>query len=131
MGLLVCPCVCLSSLSRVTLLVTIVLVFYDTTPAYLLSVGAHVLLGQRIVDLLPRVVHEQVPVEQLAADAVTLKELLKSYSLGNTVFGPSFGDVKASDAREYVPTAHSGAVNGFTVHNYPYARHCTVPKYGL
>jgi len=71
----------------------------------------------------------KVPVEQLAKDAVTLKELLKDYAIGNDVYGMSFGDVNVNEAAAFVPIAHAGGVKGLTVHNYPYARHCNVSSY--
>ena len=72
--------------------------------------------------------HVQVPIEQLAKDAVTLKELLKDYKLGSAVYGSSFGGVSATEASQYVPIASAGGIDGLTVHNYPYARHCNVSR---
>ena len=72
--------------------------------------------------------HVQVPIEQLAKDAVTLKELLKDYNLGSSVYGSSFASVSVSDAAQYVPIASAGGVDGFTVHTYPYGRGCNVTR---
>lgn len=70
----------------------------------------------------------KVQTEQLAQDAVTLKNVVKQYTLGSDVYGASFAGVSVEDATRYLPGA-KGVLKGLTVHNYPYARNCNVPSY--
>lgn len=68
--------------------------------------------------------------EQLAADAVTLKAALKSYNIGQSVYGSSFAYIDPGVASKYLPIAAAGGVHGYTVHAYPYGGHdCNVSAY--
>jgi hypothetical protein len=72
----------------------------------------------------------KVSSQQLARDAVTLKNLLKSYNVGQKVFGPSWAGVSPSYASQFLPISSQGGVDGYTVHNYPYGgKDCNVSKY--
>jgi hypothetical protein len=66
---------------------------------------------------------------QLGLDAATLKTTLKSYSVGQDVFGPSFGGITNPTIVQEYMVASRGAIKGLTVHNYPMARDCTIPAY--
>ncbi len=47
----------------------------------------------------------------------------------NKVYGSSFAGVDAAEASDFLPTASACGVRGLTVHNYPYARRCTIGNY--
>jgi hypothetical protein len=66
---------------------------------------------------------------QLAEDALTLKQLLKGFSLGSAVYGPSYAHISGADVAEFLSVAAAGGVDGLTVHNYPYGKPCAVNKW--
>jgi hypothetical protein len=73
---------------------------------------------------------KKVTPEQLARDAVTLKDSLNSYDIGKDVYGSSFARIDPEVARAYLPIAAAGGVKGYTVHNYPDGGHqCNVSVY--
>lgn len=73
-----------------------------------------------------------MPTAQLGADAVTLQKLVTSTpqyaALGSEVYGSSFASINSGEASQYLPVCKD-VLHGLTVHDYPYARGCTIQNY--
>lgn len=63
----------------------------------------------------------------LARDALRLKALLGNYNVGKTVYGPAYSGFNG-DSASFMSTS-KGGIDGYTCHNYPLARRCTLDAY--
>lgn len=71
---------------------------------------------------------QKVSGQLLAGDATILKNTLQNYNVGKTVYGPSYAGFN-SQSGTFIQDAMPAAIDGFTCHNYPLARHCTLTDY--
>lgn len=64
---------------------------------------------------------------QLGKDAITLKQTLGGYDVGDTVYGPSYAllqnAVSTTGGESFINTT-AGVVTGYTVHSYPLSGKC-------
>jgi hypothetical protein len=78
----------------------------------------------------PNLWKNKVSSGQMGKDAVVLKQLLKNYTIGQRVFGPSWAGVDASRAGDFLTEGVKGGLDGYTVHDYPYGgKDCNVSRY--